>query len=262
VTASALAGNRVPQGVPVVYELIRADLRMRFGRGPWRVAKWLLDPFILVGVYLILTAVVLDRPGYALGLSLVCAVIPFQLIIATVANAQDAIRTRHEIILNVRFARILIPLASAGTEAVAFIGSLSLVVLMIVIYGVTPTLAIAFLPLVLVETVLLAVACSYLAAIFGLWLADLRYILTSVLRMMFFLAPGLIPLSQVPSGARAALAVNPFTGLFESYRDVLLYGRAPVAWHLGVPLAWSVVALWLSVQVYRREEPHFAKVVG
>ena len=38
-----------------------SDLRARYGRGRLRLLKWLLDPFALVGVYLLLAAFVLDR---------------------------------------------------------------------------------------------------------------------------------------------------------------------------------------------------------
>jgi hypothetical protein len=46
-----------------------------YGRGPWQLIKWLIDPFALVGVYLALVTLVLDRPGEASGLSVATAVV-------------------------------------------------------------------------------------------------------------------------------------------------------------------------------------------
>ena len=57
-----------------------------------RLVKWIADPFALVGVYLVLVTLVLDRPGEAPGLSLACAVIPFQLFTTTIVNALSASR--------------------------------------------------------------------------------------------------------------------------------------------------------------------------
>ena len=68
-----------------------ADLKVRYGRGGARLIKWIADPFALVGMYLVLVTLVLDRPGEAPGLSLACAVVPFQLVMATVANAMGAV---------------------------------------------------------------------------------------------------------------------------------------------------------------------------
>src|SRR5215218_2873191 len=88
--------------------LTEADLRFRYGRGPGRFARWLLEPFVLVGVYLVLMTFVIDRPGTAPGLSLAAAIIPFQVVILTVSNAMEAVEVRRPIILNMVFERKLI----------------------------------------------------------------------------------------------------------------------------------------------------------
>src|ERR671914_188364 len=75
--------------VDLLRALTESDLRARYGRGPWRLGKWLLDPFALVGVYLLLVTVVLNRGGTAAGLSLACAVVPFQLLMLTTINGLD-----------------------------------------------------------------------------------------------------------------------------------------------------------------------------
>src|SRR5829696_9865055 len=84
----------------VLISLTISDLKVRYGRGGWRLVKWIADPFALVGVYLVLVTVVLDRPGQAPGLSLACSVIPFGLIMATVSNALGAITLRRSVVLN------------------------------------------------------------------------------------------------------------------------------------------------------------------
>jgi hypothetical protein len=49
----AVTGRR-PSALDPVITLSAADPRARYGRGPRRLIKWLLDPFALVGVYLVL----------------------------------------------------------------------------------------------------------------------------------------------------------------------------------------------------------------
>src|SRR4030095_1485618 len=121
-------------------DLLRAvpesDLRFRYGRGPWRFLRWLLEPVALVGVYLILVTFVLDRPGTAVGLSLTCAVIAFQLIMLTVGNAMTALDARRAILLNMSFKRMLLPISSALSEGAAFGASLLLVAFMMIVYRV------------------------------------------------------------------------------------------------------------------------------
>lgn len=254
--------SRVRRTRDVLTVLTISDLRIRYGRGGLRVLKWFLDPFAALGVYLVLIVLVLNRPGGAPGLILVCAIVPFQLVMMTVANALGSVASRGSIIVNMTFPRILIPLSAVTTESVAFTASLVMLPLMMAIYGVAPTPAALWVVVALALTVALAIALAYPSALIGIWYPELASFAVSLVRTMFFLAPGLVALSQITGVARHWLPLNPLTGLFELYRDALLYGHSPPAWQVLYPLAASAVILGLSLPVYRREQPTLAKLVG
>ena len=224
--------------------------------------KWLLDPFALVGVYLVLVTLLLDRGGPAPGLSLACAVVPFQLLMMTVINSLGGLEIRRSIITNMAFPRALLPVASALTESMAFGASLLLLALMMIVYGIAPTAAILWLPLVVVTNLALAVALAYPASLAGVWIRDLRAFIISFVRTLFFLAPGLVALEQITGEANDLVRLNPLTGLFEAYRAVLLYGEAPAAWELLYPLAIALAIAAVFVPIYRREQASFPKVVA
>jgi homopolymeric O-antigen transport system permease protein len=252
---------RQPVRLDVLLSLTQADLRMRYGRGRLRALRWLVEPFALAGVYLVFVAVVLNRPGTAVGLSLACAVVPFQLLMTTTTNALGSITTRRSIILNMSFNRLLIPLATTLTEIVVFAASFSLLVVMMAIYGVGPKTSLVWLPFALGVNVLLAVGLSFPFALFGLWFRELRIFAISFMRTLFFLAPSLVPHSVTSGTAYNLLKLNPLTGLFDTYRDIFLYGTTPAAWALLYPAGVAVLLLALFVPLYRREQSQFAKVV-
>jgi lipopolysaccharide transport system permease protein len=245
----------------VVLALTESDLRARYGRGPLRMVKWLLDPFAVCGVYLLLVTFVLDRGGPAPGLSIACAVVPFQLLMNSVVGALSAVGLRRSIILNMSFERAVIPVSTVMTEAVAFAASLLLLVMMMAVYDIAPTVALLWLPLVILVTIILAVACAYPLSLLGLWFRELRVFFVSFMRTMFYLAPGLIALSEIEGRPYDLVKLNPLTGVFESFRDVLLYGQRPAAWQLLFPLAFAVLLLLAFVPIYRLEQRDFAKVV-
>jgi ABC-type polysaccharide/polyol phosphate export permease len=244
-----------------LFALTESDLRARYGRGAWQLLKWLVDPFALVGIYLLLVTFILHRSGAAPGLNLACAVIPFQLVMMTIVNGMGAVQLRGSIIRNMAFNRVLIPISSTLTEAVAFAASLVLLVMMMVIYRVAPTLALLWAPLVLVITLFFAAACAYVAALIGVWIPDVRPFVISLVRALFFLAPGLVAISDIGGRAEQLVKLNPLTGLFESYRSIMLNGTSPPAWELAVPLAWAIVLLLVALPLYLREQHQFAKVL-
>jgi ABC-type polysaccharide/polyol phosphate export permease len=245
----------------VLVALTVSDLKVRYGRGGWQLVKWIADPFALVGVYLALVTIVLDRPGEAPGLSLACAVVPFQLFTTSIVNAMSAVATRRSIVLNMTFNRTLLPLSGTLTEAVAFSASLLLLALMMAVYGVAPTLSVLWLPVVIAATLLLSLGVAYPAALLGVWMPEIGTFVLSFVRVLFFIAPGLVPLSQISGTAHDLLLINPLTGLFESYRDALLYGHAPGAFELLYPAAVGVVLLAVFVPLFRSEQRQFAKIV-
>lgn len=238
-----------------------ANLRARFGRGRLTMVKWLLDPFVLVGVYMILVTLLLDRGGESPGLSLACAVVPFHIVTMTIGNAMSAIREQRSIVLNMRFPRALIPVAAALTESMGFGASLLLLVLMMAVYAIAPTLALLWFPVVLALTLVFTVAVAYPATLFGIWFPELQNFARSLVRALYFVAPGLVALTEIPGSANELVRINPLTGVFEAYRDTFLYGEAPAPWELLIPLTWAVALLAVFVPLYRREAPHLAKVV-
>src|ERR1700722_15494156 len=75
--------------------LTSSDLRARYGRGRWQLVKWLVDPFALVGVYLLMVTFIFYRRPHDVGLSLACSIIPFQMVTMTVQGSLDSVRQRQ-----------------------------------------------------------------------------------------------------------------------------------------------------------------------
>jgi ABC-type polysaccharide/polyol phosphate export permease len=253
--------DRLRRNWDVLVALTLADVKLRYGRGPVRRVKWLADPIAALGVYLALIALVIDSEGRAAGLSVACAVVPFQLLMGTTINALRAVETRRSIVANMSFRRMLIPVSSAMTEVVAFAATLLLLPIMMAIYGVAPTPAILLLPFVIVLTFLLAVAFAYPAALVGVWMPEVSPFAISAVRTLFFLAPGLVALKEVYGHTHDVLIANPVTGIFESFRSILLDGTAPAAWEVLVPLAYAALLFAIFVPMFRREQRHFAKLI-
>jgi ABC-type polysaccharide/polyol phosphate export permease len=255
------AGSHARATLDILLALSLSDMRVRYGRGPGRFLRWLFEPFALVGVYLVLVTVVLGRGGHAAGLSIAAAVVPFQLVMLSVTNAMNSLNARRPIVLNMAFRRTLIPLSSVCTESASFISSFFLIIFMMVVYSVTPTPSLVWLAVVLPINVIVASGFAYGMALFGIWFRELWAFGLSFVRMLFFVGPGLVPLSQTHGIANDLLRLNPLTGMFEAYRDIFYYGRSPAPWELLYPLGVAVVLLAIFVPIYRNEQRQFAKIV-
>lgn len=245
----------------VLISLALADTRDRFGRGPARLLKWLLDPYAVTGVYLAFVVFILDRGGEAPGLTVACAVIPFHLVLTSATAGMRSLRDRRSLIVNLGFRRVMFPVAVTLTEAIGFAASLSLLAVMMAAYGVAPTAAALWLLPAIAVNLLFALSLAYPATLFGVWYRDLLPFAISAMRVLYFLAPGVVALSAIEGSASDWVKLNPLTGIFEAYRDALLYGQAPAAWELLYPAGVALLLLAIFVPALRSEQRHLAKVV-
>jgi lipopolysaccharide transport system permease protein len=262
--ASGVASEDAPGGwrrrLHVLVALTRSDLRIRYGRGGWQVVNWIVNPFALVGIYVLLR-VILGRGGNEAALSIACAVVPFQIILSGFDSAMNSVALREPVLLNRRFDRMLLPPSSVLTEGFAFGASFLMFPMAMAYYGVGPTPALLWLPLVVAVTLLLAVGIAWPAALLGVWLPSVRIFSSQALRILFFAAPGIVALSEVPRHLRDWIVFNPLTGLFESFRHVFLYGDSPEFWQLAYPAGLGIALTLAFLPLYRREQRHFAKLV-
>jgi ABC-type polysaccharide/polyol phosphate export permease len=83
----------------------------------------------------------------------------------------------------------------------------------------------------------------------------------SLVRMAYYLAPGLVVLAAIRGRTNDLVRANPLTALFEAMRHAVLYRSSPPAWELLYPLGVAVVLLIVFVPIYLREQRHFAKVL-
>jgi lipopolysaccharide transport system permease protein len=237
-------------------------LKARYGRGGWQLVKWLTDPFALVGVYLLMVRFVFYRRTYAMGLSITCSIIPFQLMTTTVTSSLGAVQLRRSILANMPFRRLLLPISTTLTEALGFAASLALLALMMGLYGIAPTVSILWVPAALAVTLALGIAVAYPTTLIGVWAPDLRGLILSAVRAAYFLAPGLVTLAAIHGRTNGLVRLNPLTGLFEALRHAVMYRSSPPAWELLYPLGVAAVILLAFLPLYAREQRHFGKVLG
>lgn len=244
----------------VLVALARSDLLIRYGRGRWQIVNWFLGPFFLVGVY-VLVRTILDVSGEAVGLSIACAVVPFQIVFLSCTSAMRSVSLREPILLNRRFDRMLMPPSAVLTETLAFAASFVMFPIMMLIYWVGPTTGLLWLPVVVAVTLVLALGAAWPSALLGVWAPNLQALAGQALRLLFFAAPGLVALSEVSDGVYDWIVLNPFSGLFEAFRHVFLYGDAPAFWQLAYPAGLGLLLMIAFLPLYRREQRHFAKLV-
>lgn len=226
-------------------------------------AWWLLEPLSLTLVYVIIVDFIFKSGvrGVSYPLFVLIALLPYKWLASSLIGAMGTVRANASLVTDVYFPRALLPVVEIVTGLAHFGVGLLVVPIFMVVYRVGPTWHLAFLPLVMAVHFLFILGLAYPMSVWGLTYRNLPGLTGNLLRLWFYLSPGIWSLDRVHiDWQRTLVHLNPLTGLFQSYRGAILTHEAPgldLAYTAGIGLLAVVLGGWYFV----RRESQFGKLL-
>jgi len=256
----------------LVRYLVQADIRKRGADTILGNIWWVLDPLLQMVVYVVFLSIVVRNGPPDYPLFIFSAILPWKWFSASITDATTSIVRHDQLIKQIQFPKIVLPVAATTAGIVSFaFGTVALVILML-FYSSHFSIYLAFIPIIAGVQFVFTLACAFLVAAGNVFFRDLGNVVGHVLRLWWFLSPGLYSLATLdvvfhdhPTLVTIA-GMNPFAILFEAYR-VVIYGTPtsppgpPNLVSLAALLVASIGFLALTTYVFKRLEPNFAKVV-
>ena len=249
--------------------LVRADLKKKGADTVLGNIWWIIDPLLQMLVYVILVAVILKTSITDYPLFVFCAILPWKWFSSTVSDGVTSVSMHDKLIKQINFPKLVLPFAAviAGIVNFAF-GMIPLLGLTVLFYSDRLSPWILLVPLVAIPQLVFSLAVATILAGCNVFYRDIGNLARHLLRFWFYLSPALYgsdkiaELSQKPHEWVGTLfALNPWTWLFNGYRDVIYNDRAPDLLALGAVTGVSLVLLGLAILFFKRVEPTFAKVL-
>jgi lipopolysaccharide transport system permease protein len=248
--------------------LVRADLKKRGADTLLGNVWWVLDPLLTMLVYVILVAIILKSSTPAYPLFIICAILPWKWFSSSISDAVMCVVSKDKVIKQVRFPKIVLPVAATVGGLVSFLfGLIPLAVMMVLVFPSYISPWLLAIPLVAAVQFVLTFAVCVLAAALTVFYRDIGNLAGHLLKIWFYLSPALYGSDRIATLAQhdpqlfSIYELNPFAGLFESYRNLIYYGKPPTWDLLLVVLGESAILVVIAVLVFRRLEPSFAKVI-
>jgi ABC-type polysaccharide/polyol phosphate export permease len=293
-TSEAPAAYRNTAGDPGAIALVReaiADVRSRRRLVRYLVAAdmhkrgadtilgnfwWILDPLLQMLVYVVLVTLVARGQGIEhYPLFIFAAILPWKWFSASVTDATSSVASQDRLIKQIQFPKIVLPVAATTAGVVGFTWGLIplAAIILLSLGGLSPYLI--FLPVIAAIQFLFTLAVALLVSAGNVFFRDLGNVARHVLRLWFYLSPGLYSLAILDEVnllddypiLRTLLELNPFAILFEAYRAIIwgtpetgLPGAPDWPSLLGLAIA-STIFLAFAAVVFKRLEPRFAKVL-
>ena len=242
--------------------LVGTDLKRTHADTVMGQVWWLIDPFFQMAIYSILVTVVFAKQIQDAPLFLFAAILPWQWFQTSLVDATTSVTARGNLIRQIQFPKLVLPAASTLAGSITFgFGLLSLAVLYIPYPShLNPWLL--TLPIIAAVQYVFTLALGIFFAGVNAFYRDVQNLLRHVTRLWFYASPAIYAVSALKGSVFGlVLALNPFTYLLTSYRNIAYYGTPPDWVGLLAVLLLSFVLLAFSIWVFKRVETGFAKIL-
>ena len=258
----------------LVRYLVQAEVKKRGANTILGNVWWVLDPLLLMLVYVVLVTIIARRPVDDYPLFIFAAILPWKWFTAAVVDATKSIVDQQRLIKQIAFPKIVLPVAATTAGVIGFAFGLIPLAGIMAFYLDRLSPLILLVPVIAAVQYVFTIGVAVLVAAGNVFVRDLGNVMRHLLRLWFYLSPALYSLAMLDNvelfrenpALKAIIAANPFAVLFEAYRSVI-YGTPegpPVMpdWGaLAILLVFSLASGAVATVVFKRLEPTFAKVL-
>jgi len=238
------------------------DLKVRYRQTVFGALWAVMQPVLLM---LIFTVTVGRLPGVGpagtpYALFAYTGLVPWTLFASSLAGASNSLVSSESIITKVYFPRLLLPFAAVGSFLIDFAISMALLVLLMLYFGVAPSIAVVWIPLLTLFALVTALGIGTWLAAINVRYRDVKYVVPFLTQSLMFLSPVIYASTLIPSGWQWLYALNPMTGVLDGFRWALIGGERPDELIL-VSVVASVLVFLSALLYFRRTEQTFADVI-
>ena len=221
-----------------------------------------LDPLLLALVYIVLVHYIFGRGGPQFPILLLIALLSYRWFTSSLTRSVTSITSKVGLIQSVRFPLAILPLSGIIIGFFDWLFGFVILLPMLFIFEASFTVNILWLPVLLLIEFVGTIGACLIFAVVGTYLSDLGNILQFLIRLGFYLSPILYSIEgTIPERLTTLYMLgNPFAGLLESYKNVVILGAPPneyALWGAAVACVIFLVGLWY----FSRDEHKLVKAI-
>jgi lipopolysaccharide transport system permease protein len=257
---------RLPINWTLTFDFSRREIEKKY-RGAYLGIIWIfLSPLLMLAVYTFVYSYIfrvkvtgMDRVDFVLWLY--AGLMVFFFFSEVVTMAPTCIRGSPNYVKKVIFPLEVLIGSKIISAFVSFCINFLLLIACLLLkqHALHGTVILA--PLVLLPTLLLSYGVALILASVGVFVRDIDEISRFLIRVLFYLAPIVYPLSLVPDEFSGFIWMNPLTSMVENFRTVIFFGILP-DWHSFSGFgALSLITFLVGRSCFVKLRPAFADVL-
>jgi len=250
-----------------VVSSVRNEFVTRFARSKLGGLWMILQPLSQVAIYALILSSVLSAklPGvdntYAYAIYLTAGMLSWTLFSELITRCLGLFVNNANLMKKILFPKVTLLGIVVGTCLLENLMLFASIICVFALLGHTPTIAMFWLPLLLVVTLIFGLGLGLILGVLNVFMRDLQQVVPIILQLLFWFTPIVYPISIIPEAYRGLLVFNPLYFIVSAYQDILVYGRTPEFLHLSFIASLGVLFLAVGFFIFRRASEEMVDVL-
>lgn len=195
------------------------------------------------------------------ALYLMTGLLPWGSLAEALARSTTCILEVPNLVKRVVFPLEILPFVALCSSLLSEMVGMALLIPAVCIYLKHIHWTILFLPLIALSKILLIGGLTWLLASLGVFIRDVRHMISLALSVWMYGTPIVYPQSAIPANLQFLCWINPMAGIVNDYRRALLQGQPP-DWTMYAFYTVLSLAIWLiGFNFFVRTKRSFADVM-
>jgi lipopolysaccharide transport system permease protein len=246
----------------LLFFLTWRDVKVRYKQTALGAAWAILQPLFMMLIFTIFFGRLagVASSGIPYPLFALAGLVPWTFFSNAIAASGNSLVGSSNLITKVYFPRLLVPAAAMLAGLVDFALAFAMFCVLMIYYGVAPTMQVLVLPVLILLTALFALGVGTWMSALNVKYRDVRFALPFLIQLWLFVSSVIMPSSSLGPKWRRLLLLNPMSGIIEGYRAALF--GLPFDWTaLGVAALITVAVLIYAFYSFARVERSFADII-
>ena len=247
----------------LLFFLTWRDIKVRYKQTILGAAWAIIQPFFTMVVFSLFFGRLAGIPSDDIPYPIFSytALVPWTFFANGLTQSSNSLVANANLITKVYFPRLVIPISTVVAGIVDFLLAFAVLLGMMLVYGITPTTAVLWLPLLLLLAFVTALGVGLWLTAMNVQFRDVRHIVPFIVLAWMYSTPVAYPSSLLPEPWRTLYGINPMVGVVEGFRWALLGTKTSPGPMIFISAAVAVIILISGLYYFRRMEKNFADVI-
>ena len=247
----------------LLFSLAVRDIKVRYRQTLLGVAWAVLQPLAFMLTFTLIFAKFgkVSADGAPYPLFSYTALVAWTFFATGLTLSVNSIASNIKLVQKVYFPREVLPLGVIMGCAVDFLIACTLVVWLMIRYGVPASPHLLWLPWLIGLEIALLVSISLVSSALNVFFRDVKYIVPLAVQLWMFATPVIYSSTMIPSHLRRWYMLNPMAVIIDNLRRIVVFREPPEFLGLVWATAGIAVLTLFAYAFFKRVEPKFADLI-